>query len=51
MQGNGLIKTSQFVSCNPINDIREETVGPPFKGNEVKIAQDGEILEKGENGM
>ena len=39
------------MSCNPINDIRVETVGPPFKGNEVKIAEDGEILVKGENVM
>ena len=28
-----------------------ETVGPPFKTNAVKIAQDGEILVKGENVM
>ena len=28
-----------------------ETVGPPFKTNKVKIAQDGEILVKGENVM
>ena len=39
------------MSCNPINDIRVETVGPPFKGNQVKIAEDGEILVKGENVM
>ena len=42
-----MTETSPVVSCNPIHKIRVETVGPPFKGNKVKIAEDGEILVKG----
>ena len=51
LQGYGLTETSPVVSCNSIDDVRVETVGKPFKQNLVKIADDGEILVKGENLM
>ncbi len=51
LQGYGLTETSPVVSCNLPGNIKVETVGPPFKTNKVKIAQDGEILVKGENVM
>ena len=51
LQGYGLTETSPIVSCNTIDDIKVETVGKPFKGNLVKIADSGEILVKGENVM
>ena len=51
LQGYGLTEASPVVSCNLPDLVKVETVGPPFRLNEVKIADDGEILIKGENVM
>ncbi len=51
LQGYGLTEASPVVSCNIPGKIKIETVGPPFKTNQVNIAEDGEILVKGENVM
>ncbi len=51
LQGYGLTEASPVVSCNIPGHIQIETVGPPFKTNEVKISNEGEILVKGENVM
>jgi long-chain acyl-CoA synthetase len=51
LQGYGLTEASPVVSCNLPDLIKVDTVGPPFKSNKVKIADDGEILIKGENVM
>ena len=51
LQGYGLTEASPVVSCNLPNLVKVETVGPPFRTNKVKIANDGEILVKGENVM
>ena len=51
LQGYGLTEASPVVSCNIPDQIQVETVGPPFRTNSVKIAEDGEILIKGENVM
>ena len=51
LQGYGLTEASPVVSCNLPDLVKVETVGPPFRKNKVKIADDGEILIKGENVM
>jgi long-chain acyl-CoA synthetase len=51
LQGYGLTEASPVVSCNLPDLVKVDTVGPPFRTNKVKIAEDGEILVKGENVM
>ncbi|CCW17712.1 Long-chain-fatty-acid--CoA ligase [Sphingobium indicum BiD32] len=49
LQGYGQTEAGPVVSCNrPRAGIAMDTVGPPLKGVEVKIAEDGEILVRGE---
>ncbi len=48
LQGYGQTEAAPVVACNRPNRIKMETVGPPLKGVEVRIAEDGEILVRGE---
>jgi len=49
LQGYGQTESAPVVSCNhPSAGISLNTVGPPLRGVEVKIAKDGEILVRGE---
>ena len=49
LQGYGQTEAGPVISCNrPKVGLAMETVGPPLKNVEVKIAEDGEILARGE---
>jgi len=48
MQGYGQTEAGPVVSANPPDDIRIDTVGRALQGVDVSIADDGEILVRGE---
>ncbi len=49
LQGYGQTESGPVISCNrPSVGLAMDTVGRPMKGVEVKIAEDGEILVRGE---
>jgi len=52
LQGYGQTEAAPVISCNrPRAGIRLDTVGVPLKNTEVRIAEDGEIMVRGENVM
>jgi long-chain acyl-CoA synthetase len=49
LQGYGQTESGPVISCNrPKVGLKMDTVGPPMKDTEVRIAEDGEILVRGE---
>jgi long-chain acyl-CoA synthetase len=49
LQGYGQTEAGPVISCNrPKVGIRMDTVGPPLKDTEVRFAEDGELLVRGE---
>jgi long-chain acyl-CoA synthetase len=48
MQGYGQTEAGPVVSCSPAHAVRIDTVGLPLAGVQLRFAEDGEILIRGE---
>ena len=48
IQGYGQTEAGPVISVNPPWDNHRHTVGPPLKGVECRIAEDGEVLVRGD---
>jgi len=51
VEGYGLTETAPIIALNPLDGIKPGAVGIPLEGVLVKIADDKEIIVKGENVM
>jgi long-chain acyl-CoA synthetase len=49
LEGWGMTETSTAATISSPDDFKIGTIGKPFPGCEIKIAEDGEILVKGPN--
>ena len=49
LEGWGMTETSTAATIARPDDFKFGTIGKPFKGTEIKIADDGEILVRGPN--
>jgi len=49
VEGYGATECAPIVSINPRSDRRIRSVGRPLPGQQVKIAEDGEVLSRGPN--
>jgi long-chain acyl-CoA synthetase len=47
----GMSETCGVATCNPPEKIKLGTVGPPVPGIEIKLAEDGEVMVKGDSVM
>ncbi len=49
VQGYGMTEASPVVAAHSVNDRDAESVGRPLPGIDIRIAEDGEVLVRGEN--